>query len=70
MTPNADAMDKYMGIAKECATKEGATDADIQAAMSFKMPTTKTGQCLAACVGEQIKVVSIHNNNCAQNKLS
>lgn len=47
-----------MGIAKECAAKEGATDADIQAAMSFKLPTTKSGKCLNACVGEQIKVVS------------
>lgn len=55
---NADAMDKYMAIAKECAGKEGASDADIQAAMSFKLPTTSPGKCLSACVGEQIKVVS------------
>lgn len=58
VTPNADAMDKYMGIAKDCAAKEGASDADIQAAMSFKLPATKPGKCLNACVGEQIKVVS------------
>lgn len=57
MSPNADAMDKYMNIAKECAAKEGASDADIQSAMSFKMPTTKSGKCLAACVGEQMKVI-------------
>lgn len=50
-------MDKYMNIAKDCAAKEGATDADVTAAMSFKIPGTKTGKCLAACVGEQIKVL-------------
>lgn len=40
------------------AAAEGASDADIQAAMSFKIPTTKPGKCLSACVGEKIKVVS------------
>lgn len=47
-----------MEMGKDCAAKEGATEADVQSAMAFKMPTTKTGKCLHACVGEAIKVVS------------
>lgn len=58
VSPNADAMDKFMAIAKECQGKEGASDADIQAALAFKLPTTKPGKCLHACVGETIGVVS------------
>lgn len=47
-----------MVIGKECAAKEGASDADVANAMAFKLPNTVPGKCLHACVGERIDVVS------------
>lgn len=54
-----------MAIGKECAAKEGATDADIADAMAFKLPSTAAGKCLHACVGERIGCVS-HSHHCKE----
>lgn len=37
---------------KDCAAKEGASDADVQEIFDHKPPSTRGGKCTAACVGE------------------
>lgn len=37
---------------KDCAAKEGATDADVQEIFEKKPPSSHAGRCTMACVGE------------------
>lgn len=48
----------YEILTSECAAQESASDNDIKAALAFEMPTTKSGKCLEACIGEKTGVVS------------
>lgn len=41
----------------DCASKEGASEADILELISFEVPTTRSGQCLNACVMETVGLV-------------
>lgn len=49
------AMEK--SLLAECKTKEGATDADVTAAMAREMPSTKPAKCMHACMVETIGLV-------------
>lgn len=51
--------EEKMKTANECKDKEKATDADVQAFMTHRMPDTPTGKCLAACIYEKLGAVSI-----------
>lgn len=42
-----------------CVAKEGATESDVATMMAYHAPTTKTGQCLQACMMEMSGVVRI-----------
>lgn len=41
----------------DCMAKVGATEADISAFMKKKIPNTKTGHCLLACMLEKIDMI-------------
>lgn len=45
-------------LLSDCKTKEGGTDADVQQMVNREHPTTPTGRCMSACIGESIGVVS------------
>lgn len=49
----------FKKLADECATKEGATAADVDEALSGKLPSTNGGKCLHACIGEALGIVSL-----------
>lgn len=49
------AMEK--SLLSECKTKEGASDADVTAAMAREMPATKPAKCMHACMVETIGLV-------------
>lgn len=51
-------MNPYDLLASECAAQEGASDADIKAALAMEMPNTTPGKCLNACIGEKTGIVS------------
>lgn len=42
----------------ECATKEGASSADIEAIIAEQPVNSREGVCIAACMGETSGVVS------------
>lgn len=48
----------YDMLVSDCAAQEGATDAEIKAALAMELPTTKPGKCLNACIGEKTGIVS------------
>lgn len=50
---------KAMGasLMAECKAKESGTDADVNALLDHQIPTTKSGKCLAACLGETTGIV-------------
>lgn len=56
-------IEMFKGIANECAGKEGATAADVDEAMARKMPSTRSANCLQACIGETLGVVSLLPTN-------
>lgn len=51
-------MAKYQAMVQDCATKEGATEADVMEALSFEVPSTQSGKCLHACIGSSAGTVS------------
>lgn len=62
-------MNPYDLLAADCATQEGATDADINAALAMELPTTKGGKCLNACIGEKTGIVSTTLNEFTNEEL-
>ena len=48
----------FKKLADECATKEGASAADLDEAFAKKLPSTTTAKCMHACIAEKIGVVS------------
>lgn len=61
---NEQKMAMWKGLADGCSGKEGATNADVEEALAEKMPTTRGGKCLHACVGETVGIVSLFNSPC------
>lgn len=45
-------------VAGTCKDKEGASDDDVNKISEAKVPETKEGKCLVACLGEQFGIVS------------
>lgn len=43
----------------ECKAKEGGTDDDVAAMIKREHPSSKTGKCMAACIGETLGLVSM-----------
>lgn len=43
---------------KDCASKEGATEADVKEIFERKPPSSQGGKCTLACVGETAGMVS------------
>lgn len=52
-----EGMEMFKKIGSECATKEGASQADLDEAFAKKMPSTATAKCMHACIGETIGIV-------------
>lgn len=48
---------------KDCAGKEGATEADIQELYDHKPPSTHPAKCVAACVGETAGMIKDNKLN-------
>lgn len=49
---------EMMKIVMDCALKEQATEDDMKELFELKQPTTKSGNCLHACISEQLGLVS------------
>lgn len=47
----------FMTIARDCEQNEGATDQDMDEIFARKIPSTRAGQCVHACIGEMTGVV-------------
>lgn len=47
----------YKDLMTSCKAKEGATDADVQELASHQLGSTRTAQCLNACIMENIGFV-------------
>lgn len=41
----------------KCKAQEGATDSDIEGALAYAFPTTRSGQCFHACMMESLGVM-------------
>lgn len=52
-------IDAFKKMANDCAITEGATNDDLAEIFARQIPTTKSGKCIAACLGETIGIVSI-----------
>lgn len=64
-------MEMFKKMATECATKEGASSADLDEVFAKKMPSTEPAKCLHACIGETMGIVSHfvdENDSEAQNQ--
>lgn len=48
----------FAQIVKGCASKEGASDADVNEVFALKPPSTISGKCLHACIGSTTGAVS------------
>lgn len=44
-------------IVMDCMAKEGASETDLAEMMGYKLPSTRSGQCLNACIMESIGIV-------------
>ncbi|XP_052863611.1 general odorant-binding protein 19d-like [Anopheles cruzii] len=51
-----DAKEMLRGLAVECKTKEGASDADVDMFVNDETPETRTQKCLIGCMQEQFGV--------------
>lgn len=50
-------MEMFQIMMNDCATKEGASLADVDSLLKHKEPTTHPEKCIGACVGEQSGIV-------------
>lgn len=50
-------MEMFLKLANECATKEGASSADVDEMATHKPASSKAGKCLRACVAETVGMV-------------
>lgn len=49
----------YKDLVGHCKAQEGATDADVQEMISHQPASTRSGQCLNACIFENIGFVRV-----------
>lgn len=47
-----------MKLAGNCVAQEGAEDEDLEILMNRKIPTTRAGACIPACLFESLGIVS------------
>lgn len=55
LTP--EQLEKLQATIKDCAGKEGASDADVQEIFAHKKPSSPAGRCTLACAGETVGLV-------------
>lgn len=51
-------MEDFQKLAENCVAQEGAEEEDLDILMTRKIPTTKAGACLPACLFESLGIVS------------
>lgn len=51
-------MNALKSMAEECAKQEKSSADETAEVLAQKMPTSKGGKCIYACIGETLKVVS------------
>lgn len=51
-------METLKKMVNECATKESASADDTAEVLAKKVPSTKGGKCIYACLGETLGIVS------------
>lgn len=49
----------FFDMVNNCKAQEGATDADVQEIATQQIPSTRSGQCLQACIFESAGMVGI-----------
>lgn len=47
----------FVKIANECATKEGASSADVDELAAHKPASNQAGKCVRACLAESVGMV-------------
>lgn len=47
----------FLKLANECASKEGASAADVEEYAAHKPASSTVGKCLRACVGETVGIM-------------
>lgn len=74
-----DRVEAFFKMASNCVEKEGATTEDLEEILSRKIPKSRAGSCIPACLGETLGIVSqisniteniIHPNDNINNYLS
>lgn len=50
-------MEEVLKVVQQCATKEQATQDDLNELFAQKPPTTPTANCLHACISEHFGLV-------------
>lgn len=48
----------FYDLANKCVAKEGATSQDLEDILARRIPSTKAGSCIPACLAEMIGIVS------------
>lgn len=50
-------VEMFVKIVNDCASKEGATSADIEEIIAHKSPSNRGGKCIQSCLGETTGIV-------------
>lgn len=53
-----DRVEAFFKMASNCVAKEGATNEDLEEILSRKIPDSRAGSCIPACLGETLGIVS------------
>ncbi|XP_031638585.1 uncharacterized protein LOC116350788 [Contarinia nasturtii] len=56
-------MELYNKMVEECAKKESGSSTDIEEVFAKKLPSTKNGKCIHACVGETTGLIKDNKVN-------
>lgn len=57
MTSN-ESMEDFMKLAENCVAQEGAESEDLEILFTQKIPSSKAGTCIPACLFETLGIVS------------
>lgn len=68
----------FLKLAENCVAQEGAEDEDLEILFTRKIPTSRAGACIPACLFESLGIVSViqlkpqttHSNNKNSNFLN
>lgn len=55
-------IDAFFKLANYCVGKEGATNDELEEILSRKIPKSRAGSCLPACISETLGIVSLNLN--------